>query len=430
MNLQYLDLSHNSISDLDGLGNLLHLRELKVDDNCLTNLEGIFDLDSLLSFSARQNKLSVLDFRSADLRRLTKLNVGHNELQMVQGLDSLPMLEELILDYNNLTEFPTLDSNDTVLCNLHSLHVAHNSLSDLNVLPLCNLRYLDADYNNLSQVRNISQLKHLETLKIRAQSLVNGCLDESKVLNSFCEIRNLYLSGNSIKSFPVTVQFLNLQILEFAFTGLQSLPANFGTLMPNLRALNLNINALKDLKPLRGISKLTRLLIAGNRISRLRKTLRVLGHFESLDELDIRDNPFSLGFYPPTSPAPEGDEVQLVHTEDASAPVRESNTVDLKFRHVLPSAQHERDAAYMGRLDEDTRLRRKVYELSLAVKCRHLRKVDGLNWDAKKKMEMDGMWEKLVGLGIVEKVLKTGTEDVVESESITRGGQMEAVVVE
>src|SRR6202012_5859041 len=83
--------------------------------------------------------------------------------------------------------------------------------------------------------------------------------------------------------------------------GLANLPENFGLAAPNLRAVNLNFNALKDLRPLLNIKRLTSLFAAGNRLTRLRKTMAVLAKLMHLEVLDLRGNPFTLGFHEPPS---------------------------------------------------------------------------------------------------------------------------------
>ena len=66
-NLQYLDLSGNELTTLRGLWDLVHLRGLNVDHNALENLAGLEGLDGLLSLSARGNHLSQVDFEDYDL---------------------------------------------------------------------------------------------------------------------------------------------------------------------------------------------------------------------------------------------------------------------------------------------------------------------------------------------------------------------------
>lgn len=102
------------------------------------------------------------------------------------------------------------------------------------------------------------------------------------------EIRKIYASGNAICSLNLDLDFLNLQYLELAGVQLTSLQANFGHLVSNVRVLNLNFNAITDLRPLFGIVRLKKLLLVGNRIRSMKKIAAVLQCFPSLSFLDLR----------------------------------------------------------------------------------------------------------------------------------------------
>lgn len=185
--------------------------------------------------------------------------------------------------------------------------------------------------------------------------------------------------------------FLNLQRLELASSGLQSLPPNFGQLAPNIRFLNLNFNALKDLRPLLNIKRLNELLLAGNRLSRLRKNLAVLSRLVSLTKLDLRDNPLTIGFYPPT-----------VENRIVSLKGRSSHSDEVEA-FTLPASNQQTDQQFLARLDEDTRLRRRVHEMLLASSCNNLQELDGLPFNSQNVLVKDEVWERLRFLGIIRR---------------------------
>ena len=66
-NLQYLDISGNQLQTLEGLQSLVHLRELKADDNLIEDIEGIFDLDGLIRLSLKRNRITGVDLESSNL---------------------------------------------------------------------------------------------------------------------------------------------------------------------------------------------------------------------------------------------------------------------------------------------------------------------------------------------------------------------------
>jgi len=80
-----------------GLSSLVHLRELRVDNNKLTSLDGILQLDGLLKVSAKNNEISCLDFTGAKLSRLEVLACERNCIGWIEGLEELANLMSLHL---------------------------------------------------------------------------------------------------------------------------------------------------------------------------------------------------------------------------------------------------------------------------------------------------------------------------------------------
>jgi Leucine-rich repeat (LRR) protein len=80
-----------------GLSTLIHLRELRVDNNLLTSLDGILHLDGLLKLSAKHNQISSLDFTGARLTRLEVLECQKNCIGWVEGIEELINLMSLHL---------------------------------------------------------------------------------------------------------------------------------------------------------------------------------------------------------------------------------------------------------------------------------------------------------------------------------------------
>lgn len=192
----------------------------------------------------------------------------------------------------------------------------------------------------------------------------------------------------------------SLRHLNLASCGLQTLPDAFGLSVPNLRSLNLNFNAVKDLRPLLNISELSTLLVAGNRLSRLRKTAAVLAKLASLETLDLRDNPFTVGFYATAV------EQRLVTTETRPCDVDEVNEkseMEDDDRFTLPPLAPLVDQTYFSRLDDGTKLRRRVYEMLIASSCKILSTLDGKCFCKKDALVKDEIWERLVHLGVVRK---------------------------
>ncbi|KAI9774332.1 MAG: hypothetical protein M1840_004226 [Geoglossum simile] len=386
INLQYLDISGNEMDSLLGFAGLKHLRDLKADDNEIKSLDGVNELDGLISLSVRNNRLEIVDFEKSELKRLSTLDLRGNKIKEVRNLHNLAALTHLNLEDNSLQEV-TLPKA-TQMERLCSLRLSKNKLRSIDISCFPDLKILYLDENQLGRVEGLQGAKHLDSLSMREQA--RGQEDYASLNADDCfEVRKLYISGNVFPSFTPKLDFLNLQYLELANAGLTTLPAQFGHMVQNARVLNLNFNALSDIRPLRGIKRLKKLLLAGNRLTRLRKTTSVLAKLHNLSGIDIRNNPLTVGFY-------------LAATE--------SRLVRNSIEHIhpdvdpfsLPTGDKEADGPYRARLDEDTKLKRKVYEMLIGFGCPYLKELDGMIFDKDQVLVRDKTWERLKQLGIVK----------------------------
>ncbi|KAF2145747.1 uncharacterized protein K452DRAFT_305712 [Aplosporella prunicola CBS 121167] len=395
MNLQYLDISGNQIESLKGFSGLIHLRELRADNNQIEGLEGLLGLDGLIKLSLKNNRIRKADFEGAELDRLTDLDLSANEVASVRNLSSLPSLQRLNLDENELARFPSQSTISLRVSKIQKLSLRQNRLESVDLRHFPALVSLDLDSNCLSSISGIGGLHSLRALSARDQR-IQGPFDVSSFLAN-ADIHELYLSSNTITTFTLPHSFLNLHCLELASCGLQTLPEKFGQLAPNVRYLNLNFNALKDLRPVLNVKKLDALLLAGNRLARLRRNLLVLAKVASLSRIDLRDNPFSVGFYPPLS---------KVTAVTARSQEFDDNDLEGQEPNALPNAVKTKDVQYMSRLDEDTKMRRRVYELLLGHSCKGLQQLDGLEFSRKDALSKDKCWDRLVTLGVIKKSSK------------------------
>lgn len=306
----------------------------------------------------------------------------------------LPQLQHLNLDDNELDEFPLFDAPSDPCKHLLSLRICRNGMTLLDVdghFPRLESLYVDG--NSLAQVTGLEQLRRLRTFSARDQTLGNDSDAETCVGNLIknTDLHNLYISLNPAYTLGVTQHLMNLQRLELASMGLKELPDNFGQLTPNIRSINLNFNSLQDLRPLLNIKRLSELLLAGNKVDRLRQNAMVLGKFPSLSKLDWRDNPVTLRFY---ASASENRIMSLRRRPDDE---------QLTDRFVLPRGDLEADEQYQSRLDYETRIRRRVTEMMLANMCRELRDLDGMPFDKARVLIKDDVWERLTLLGVIRK---------------------------
>lgn len=377
MNLQYVDVSGNEVKSLSALKNLVHLRSVKADNNQLTSLDGLDAHDGLLTLRARDNFIDELDLSAVSLSRLTDLDLGGNKIRVVRNLDKCENLTRLRLQGN---EMRFLDLKRPVK-SLRHLDISDNCLSTLDVGNFPGLHTLHADRNCLNKLIGFARCRRLDSLSLREQHGEEP-LDMS-FLSAAYEVRKLFLSGNYLQTFEPAVDFLNLQLLDLANCGLQELPSTMGQIMPNLRTLNLNFNAISDLSPLRFVPRMKKLLVAGNRLRDSTAVTELLTDFPHLAQLDLRDNPVTLGFYAP---------LQVLVPTDGTSHVDP---------FALPDADAERDDTYASRLDDATRLRRRLHQVVFAASCKRLRKLDGLPLQRSRVLAQDEVLGKLVSDGLL-----------------------------
>ncbi|KAI0438902.1 hypothetical protein F4803DRAFT_533378 [Xylaria telfairii] len=383
MNLQYVDVSNNQIKSLSAFKDLVHLRTLCADNNEITSLDGIKFHDSLQVLRARSNQITRVDFDGTKMQRLTELDLQNNQIVEFENSEQLTSLNTLNLQSNCLTSFAP--SEGQLLLSLRFLKLSDNDIQTLDLAAIPSLRLLHVDRNNIMTMTGFSQCRCLDSLSLREQK-GNNVLDTS-FLNSACEVRKLFLSGNRLSGFNPEVDFLNLQYLELANCGLQSLAPDIGQLMPNLRILNINFNALDDLWPLRYIPRLKKLLAVGNRLSEAGKVANALAEFPHLSRLDLRNNGATLGFYAPVQ--------TLVSTDDDGGKEAEFDPF------TLPDVDAERQEKFASRLDMDTRMRKRVYDMVVLSDCRQLKMLDGLPVSKEVVSRKDDVWEALVENGII-----------------------------
>ena len=393
-NLQYLNLSNNSLTNLTNFSSLVHLRELNLDDNQIENIEGILDLDGLISVSLKRNKLSAVDFTSSQSIRLRTLNLSCNTISSINGLAALTVLEVLDIRMNQLSGW----SKDQVGPNatLKKLMICSNKLNTLDVAGLPSLEAIYANANHLTRVANVLDCVSLHSLHLDHQQL--GQKTYVSITENMRGVTHLHLSKTSLgRVLPIEVPFLNLRTLDASFTGLQALPSDFGTLVPNLRILILTNNNIKDLRPLEGIVALQKLHVAYNRLSRLRNFVKVLSRLGGLlkggsvlQEIDARGNPLTSGFH---SSEIDGKAV---------ASMKEGDQYSGAWSLIAPQ-KAETDELHLSRMDRDTKMKRRVYEMLVGSKCPKLVQLDGLAFQREELQRRDDIWEGLVGMGVLRK---------------------------
>jgi internalin A len=132
------------------------------------------------------------ELTTADLEKVTYLNLYNNQLTSVKDLEMLTQLTSLSLHNNQLTSVKGLEN----LTQLTRLYLANNQLSDVKLLEkLTKLLYLNLRGNQLTDVTGLEKLTKLEELYLENnRDLTKAQIDELQKALPNCEI-----SSNSIK---------------------------------------------------------------------------------------------------------------------------------------------------------------------------------------------------------------------------------------
>ncbi|SZF00797.1 unnamed protein product [Blumeria hordei] len=403
-NLQYVDVSNNELESLSSLKSLVHLRGIRADKNKISDLKGVSELDGLLNLRLRDNNLRSLDFQNTKLQSLTNLDVRGNQITEIQNIQELESITVLDLNDNHISYFTR--STSKPLLSLKYLRLSGNNLESIDVSQYPNLRLLYLDRNRLGRVTGLLKTRYLDSISIREQRDSN--IDSSFVSEVF-EARKIFLSGNLLCKFRPQIDFLNLQYLELANCGLETLPEDFGALLANVRVLNLNFNALKDIRPIKGILRLKKLHLAGNRLVGVDSIADLFLRFPALTIVDLRCNPLTVGFYSP-----------ILEGQMAPHDVVNGQEAENQEPYTLSKADSIKDNMYKSCLDMRTRMKRRIYEMYLVSSAHRLKYLDGLPVDKTSIFMQDKVYYSMVEAGFISSINPNDTCPEIKHEDSSK----------
>ena len=187
--LVYLDLSHNTLRNLEPLSGMTTLQELYLQHNAVTGLGALSTLTELVRLDISYNAVTDLS-TLPQCHKLTWLNAGHNSISNLTGVENFTALTHLDLDHNQLSDISILGSCTT----LSELNVSNNQLKSIAPLgTLSSLTVLDFSYN---QVRELPSWPDGSSL-----SILNGSYNEVASVYPLRNLENLtyvYLDYNKL----------------------------------------------------------------------------------------------------------------------------------------------------------------------------------------------------------------------------------------
>lgn len=165
--LEKLNISFNSVSSLAPLGLCVKLSWLDASNNELSSANGIAQLQFLNTLSLNYNHLSDVSPLGACLQ-MKELSFTNNNVYDISSLSSLTNLEMLDFSYNNVTSLPAWPQS----CSLRVLQGSRNQVSNIDVLGgMSNLTYVSMDYNALMNIDALANCPNLVQVNVYGNSI-------------------------------------------------------------------------------------------------------------------------------------------------------------------------------------------------------------------------------------------------------------------
>lgn len=203
--LQYLDLSNNTIRNLDPISSLNQLQELNLQHNALTDLKVLSGLSTLQKLDVSYNALTSVTPLSG-CNSLVWLDFSNNSVTSVEGINKLTALTYLNASSNQLTDVTPLAS----CVNLEKLYIASNSLTMITELsPLVKLTVFDFSNNQVTALPNWSDECSLVTIDGS-----NNQLETIDILSGFQNLNNVYMDYNLLTSVDALTNCPRLMIVN------------------------------------------------------------------------------------------------------------------------------------------------------------------------------------------------------------------------
>ena len=228
INIDWLDLNDNEISDLSPIAGLINLWEIRLNRNHnisdLSPLKGLTNLHYLHFFETLVSNLSPLT-GLVNLRGIRAWGHSISDLSPLAGLTKLEMIDFCGGNISDLTPIAGLTGLTELylagekisdisplarLTNLTRLNLANNTISDISpIAGLTNLEWLDIHSNDLSDISLIAGLTNLEWLNLRRNDLISDVSPLARLTN----LNRLQLAENKISDVLPLAGLTNLKWL-------------------------------------------------------------------------------------------------------------------------------------------------------------------------------------------------------------------------
>jgi internalin A len=281
VNLSYLALWRNQISDLSPLAGLTSLSALDLGNNLISDVAPLSGLTKLTTLSLFYNQISDLSPLSG-LTGLSFLSLWHNQIVDVSPLAGMTNLTHLYFDENQVVDISPLAGMTKLTfleiwgnrivdispladkVNLTFLALFSNQIGDFS--PLANLTGLKSLFvginNATSDISPLSGLTNLECLVVAALNL-----SDISPVAGMTKLKTLHFYHNNVSDISPLTGLTGLTELNFYGNNVSDLSPLAG--LTNLTVLSLNSNEVTDISALSGMTAMTSLSLTANHISNI-----------------------------------------------------------------------------------------------------------------------------------------------------------------
>lgn len=347
LSLQKLDISCNRIADLGDayLEGIPNLQVLQAQNNRMEKLPWNFPrLSGLVALNISNNKFRSLPIVACELVNLTALDISFNMInELPEEIGKLKNLRNLVMVGNQVSRFPP---EARELSSLEYLDCRRNTILDLaEICTLPNLETVCADYNNLHSldVALGPKLSKLEAShnEITRLSLTPGPIGKSPYALTTLDISHAKLS--SLDDLALS-QMFTLRTLKLDHNKFPTIPESLGELqlLETLSCADNNLTTLPN--SIGRLQRLEHLDVHNNNLTELPVSL---WNCASLTVVNVTSNLLSTWHNaPPTAPVmPPADILSAIVVQQQTSERKASTT---SFTTRLPPLAYSLEKLYMG----------------------------------------------------------------------------------
>ena len=266
--LDVLDATNKNITDLTGLEYAIHLTELVLQNNSIS------DLSPLLA--------------NTGLRNGDKLNLKANPLSDLSIKTIIPILQSrgVTVEFDQIGEQPnTVNIPDRNLRSAVEQVLGKAQGATITVADMETLEVFSAINKNITNLTGLEAATQLTILDLR-----DNPLSDISPLAGLTNLTVLRLARNNITDISPLVRLTKLTVLNLRDNSVSDISAIAG--LTNLTVLRIDINSISNISPLSRLTKLTQLYLGQNSISDLSPLVANTG-LRNGDRVIVKENPLS-----------------------------------------------------------------------------------------------------------------------------------------